>query len=328
MSAIVALAAVTSLAACGSDSGGTGVNTGSIMVSAATTGADVDSTGYSVVVDGGSGHAVGITDSVTLSAVAAGSHQVALTSVGSNCTVSPSDTQTVTVSTGAAAAVSFQVTCVLRQIVFSSFPADSGNILTIKDDGTGSAVLASSSSFDGLPSWSPNRTLVAFASSRQHSGHGFDIWVVKPDNTGLQRITTDPGENGLPAWSPDGSKIAFASTRTDQTVGHAEIWAMDAAGTNEVQLTHDDALANAPAWSPDGSQIAYQSNAGGGTTQIWVMNADGSNAHQLTNDAFNDASPSWSPAGMIVFQSDRDRTQSDSAQVEVYVMKDDGTGAT
>ncbi len=148
VSAIVALAAVGSLAACGSGSGGTGVNTGSITVSAATTGSDVDSSGYSVVVDGGSGHAVGIADSVTLSAVQAGSHQVVLTAVGTNCTVSPSDTQTVTVTTGAATAVSFQVSCVLRQIVFASFPTDSGDVLTIKDDGTGSRVLASSPSFE------------------------------------------------------------------------------------------------------------------------------------------------------------------------------------
>src|SRR6185312_11724235 len=113
-------------------------------------------------------------------------------SVGSNCTVSPSDTQTVAVTAGMAAPVSFQVTCALRQIVFASFPADSGDIFTIADDGSGSHVLASSPSFDGLPSWSPNRQLISFSSSRQHAGHGFDIWVVKPNNTALQRITTDP----------------------------------------------------------------------------------------------------------------------------------------
>lgn len=323
---LVALASAASLAACGS-SNGTGVNSGSIQVTSGTTGADVDSSGYGVVVDNGSAHAIGISDSLTISAVQAGSHQVALASVGSNCTVSPSDTQTVTVTAGSAASVSFQVTCVLREIVFSSFPADSGDIFTIADDGSGSRVLASSPSFDGLPSWSPDRQFIAFASSRQHTGHGFDIWVVKPDNTGLQRITTSTGENGLPAWSPDGSKIAFASTRTDTTPGHAEIWVMNADGSNQVQLTHDDALANAPAWSPDGSEIAYQSNAGG-TTQIWVVNADGSNAHQLTNDAFNDASPSWSSTGLIVFQSDRDRTGADTTEVEVYVMKADGTTQT
>ena len=323
---LAALASAASLAACGSDNG-TGVNSGSIQVTSATTGADVDSSGYSVVVDNGNGHAIGIADSLTISGVRAGSHQVALTSVGSNCTVSPSDTQTVAVTAGMAAPVSFQVTCALRQIVFASFPADSGDIFTIADDGSGSHVLASSPSFDGLPSWSPNRQLIAFSSSRQHTGHGFDIWVVKPNNTALQRITTDPGENGLPAWSPDGSKIAFASTRTDTAVGHAEIWVMNADGTNEVQVTHDDALANAPAWSPDGSKIAYQSNASG-TTQIWVVNADGSNAHQLTSDQFNDASPSWSSTGLIVFQSDRDKTAGDTSEVEVYVMKDDGTNQT
>src|SRR6185437_4930272 len=168
---LAALASAALLAACGSDNG-TGVNSGSIQVTSATTGADVDSSGYSVVVDNGSGHAIGISDSATISSVQAGSHQVVLASVGSNCTVSPSDTQTVTVTAGSASAVSFQVSCVLRQIVFASFPADSGDIFTIADDGTGSHVLASSPSFDGLPSWSPNRQLIAFASSRQHTGHG------------------------------------------------------------------------------------------------------------------------------------------------------------
>jgi len=62
--------------------------TGSLTVSASTTGSSLDADGYTVTVDGGSPQAIGINGSVTFNGLAAGGHSIALSGVAANCTVS------------------------------------------------------------------------------------------------------------------------------------------------------------------------------------------------------------------------------------------------
>ena len=64
-----------------------------------------------MAVDGGPGQAIGINSSVTFTNLAAGSHRVALTNVASNCTVSGSNPQTVTVPSGGTVSTTFSVSC-------------------------------------------------------------------------------------------------------------------------------------------------------------------------------------------------------------------------
>jgi Tol biopolymer transport system component len=97
--------------------------TGALMVTAATSGAELDPNGYSVYVDEvcddyycnyawtGS---VGANDSVTIPGLAVGAHTVLLSDVASNCTLAGANPRTATVPPGDTVELAFAITCVAR----------------------------------------------------------------------------------------------------------------------------------------------------------------------------------------------------------------------
>src|SRR6266700_3058434 len=85
--------------------------TGNLTVSTSTSGSNLDPDGYMVTVDGGASQAIGTNGSVTYTALAAGSHSVALSGVAANCSVSGANPQTVTVPSGGTATTTFSVSC-------------------------------------------------------------------------------------------------------------------------------------------------------------------------------------------------------------------------
>jgi Tol biopolymer transport system component len=330
-----ALTVAVVLAACGDDNG-TGPNAGSITVSVTTTGSGP--AGYVVTVDNGDGHDVAANGDISI-AVQAGSHSVALTSLGNSCSVDGTNPVSVNVAAGADAPVTFTVTCgepVPSAIAFASTRSGTFNIYTILEDGSGLHQLTSDVAPDNslFPAWSPDGSKIAFSSTRERTSTdpGLDIWVMNADGSNQTRLTDAAGQNGRASWSPDGSKIAYASIVTlvvgSDTTQVGEIWVMNADGSNETALTSDGAFASSPSWSPDGSKIVFQSNRDG-TDQLYVMNADGSGITRLTNGAWGDQVPAWSPDGSkIAFQSTRaasDPSNANSSDFEIYVMNADGS---
>jgi hypothetical protein len=117
------------------------------------------------------------------------------------------------------------------------------------------------------PSWSPDGSLLAFASNR--SGN-FEIYVRRIEGGQEINVTNDPGEDFQPAFSPDGDSIAFVSTRSSRTgmirIGPyfgiryrtygGDVWVSPALGGHARRLAADG---NFPAWHRDGGKIAYVS---------------------------------------------------------------------
>ena len=327
-----ALTVAVALAACGDDNG-TGPDAGSITVSVTTSG--TGPAGYVVTVDNGDGEDVSANGDVSI-AVQAGSHSVALTSLGSSCSVDGTNPVTVDVAAGEDVPVTFAVTCggasSAAAIAFASARSGAFNIYTILEDGTGLQQLTTDADPDlsTLPTWSPDGSKIAFSSTRGRTSFGLDIWVMDADGSNQSRLTTAPGQNGRASWSHDGTKIAFAQiVNVSATEQVGEIWVMDADGSNQVALTSDGALANSPSWSPDDSKIVFQSNRDG-TDQLYVMNADGTAITRLTNGAWADQDPSWSPDGtLIAFHSNRDGAAPlDETDFEIYVVNADGSSPT
>ena len=118
-------AALLLLVACGGDDHGpTGPSTGSIQVSATSTGEPADPTGYTVAVDGGSGQPLTAGGTITIPEVSAGSHTVTLRDLAQNCsTAAGTNPQTVTVATGETAQVAFAVTCASLPPAVTTLPA-------------------------------------------------------------------------------------------------------------------------------------------------------------------------------------------------------------
>ena len=85
--------------------------TGYVTVTTATTGGTPDPDGYAVAIDAGASQPIGNVDSVTFSALAPGSHAVALTGLAPNCSASAGTSRNATVSAGDTARVSFAVSC-------------------------------------------------------------------------------------------------------------------------------------------------------------------------------------------------------------------------
>ena len=117
------------------------------------------------------------------------------------------------------------------------------------------------------PTWSPDGTLLAFASNR--SGN-FEIYVRRVEGGHEIDVTNDPAEDFQPAFSPDGNSIAFISTRSSRTgmirtgaafgfqfrIFGGDLWVVPSLGGQARKLAAD---ANAPAWAPTGKRIAYVS---------------------------------------------------------------------
>jgi len=103
---------------------------------------------------------------------------------------------------------------------------------------------------DQFPSWSPDGSHIAFASSIDYN---FEIYVMNADGSNQRNLTNQSGFDARPSWSPDGSQIAFQSLRE----GHPEIYVMNADGSNQRNLTNNSPLS----WLFDLSQIAFVSNS-------------------------------------------------------------------
>lgn len=198
-------------------------------------------------------------------------------------------------------------------------------IRTISPDGSRQTGLTRNG-LDQLPSWSPDGTTIAFASSRDDN---YDIYTTSGDGSGRTNLTSDPARDAFPTWSPGGERIAFASDRD----GDWEIYVMNADGSGQVPITSDAGTDVHPAWSPDGTRIAFASDRAGNNFDIYSMRADGGDARRLTTTlapfplARGNFHPAWSPDGTrIAFASDRDR--SPAINVDVYVMNVDGSGQT
>jgi len=103
-------------AACSGSDGPTdpdGPTTGTIAVSAATTGDDQDNNGYSVMLDGTERAAIGTNGSVNLTAVSPGTRSVSLSEVSGNCAVGGEHPRSVSVTAGATTQAAFDVSCVV-----------------------------------------------------------------------------------------------------------------------------------------------------------------------------------------------------------------------
>ncbi len=119
------------------------------------------------------------------------------------------------------------------------------------------------------PTWSPDGSLLAFASNR--SGN-FEIYVRRVEGGQEVNITNDPAEDYQPAFSPDGNSVAFVSTRSSRsgtikiggifgfefrTYG-GDVWVAPTLGGRARRLAQDG---NFPAWRPGGKRLAYVSGS-------------------------------------------------------------------
>jgi len=182
------------------------------------------------------------------------------------------------------------------RIAFATSRDGNSELYVMNMDGTGQVRLTNNPAENMCPTWSPDRSKIAFVGYTPN-GVGTedkDIIVINADGSGWTDITPLTCSDNHPAWSPNGAQIAFSRYTDDQ---HGwDIYVMDARGEYASPLTWNEGHDDAPSWSPDGSKIAYTGTRDG-HPELFVMNANGSGQTPLTQDSVLVFTPCWSPDG-------------------------------
>ena len=134
------------------------------------------------------------------------------------------------------------------------------------------------------PTWSPDGSMIAFASSRNGNRQ---LYVMNATGSDLRQVTDLNNMGGRSTWSPDGTKLAFYRG----PAGDHNIYIINVDGTGLVRLT-DGGDNLGPSWSPDGNWIAFTSFRDG-NNEIYVMHPDGTGVIRLTNSPVSDWQPRW-----------------------------------
>jgi len=134
------------------------------------------------------------------------------------------------------------------------------------------------------PTWSPDGSRIAFASTRAGSRQ---LFVMNADGLDIRQVTYLDNMGGRSTWSPDGTRLAFYRG----PAGDRNIYIIHVDGTGLVQLTNGgDNLG--PSWSPDGNWIAFTSFRDG-NNEIYIIHPDGTGLTRLTNNSISDWQPRW-----------------------------------
>jgi Tol biopolymer transport system component len=290
---------------------------GSVRVTTATTGTDLDSDGYTAMVIGGPSQAIPVNGAATVANVREGQRMVTLGGVAPNCAITGADTATVTVQAGATSDVAFSIECVASgrlEVTVATTGVDPD------PDGYAVDVQAASVGFARVLSVAPNAS-VTFPALRPAADYRVTLGGLAPNcdvvGTDVQTVAVTAGATTSVAFDivcPPARLLAF--------VRDNDIYVISSSGTGATRLTTEPAFDGEPAWSSTG-QIAFSTQRHSNDTELYVMSENGTSPTRITTSAGADDSPSWSPDGRkIVFRSLRD------VNSEIYVANADGTGLT
>ncbi len=156
---------------------------------------------------------------------------------------------------------------------------------------------------DVLPSFSPDRTKVAFSTYRwgDRKSRLYYAWSDEQN-----RVAWEWGAGGIfgedPYWAADG-RIFFRVTRPERS--SEELWSMDGRTGENRTLLHIAPSIRAPAVSPDQRTVAYMAFARG-NWDVYTFDLIDRTVTRLTNDPAEDGLPTFSPNGAyIAFVSNR-----------------------
>jgi Tol biopolymer transport system component/tRNA A-37 threonylcarbamoyl transferase component Bud32 len=172
------------------------------------------------------------------------------------------------------------------------------------------------------PTWSPDDSLLAFASNRNGN---FDIYVRRLEGGQEVDVTNNASENFQPAFSPDGNSIAFVSTRASRTrmvkIGGREtqqsrtyggdVWVVPTLGGQARRLAPDG---NFPVWHPAAQKVAYVSGPEAHRSILEVPSAGG-----MPHTVLASAASSWEIA-RVRYSPHASWITFDTADNEIFIV--------
>lgn len=299
---------------------------GTLVVSNVTTGGAFDIDGYQLFVDGTPGYRLlELNDTLMLLNLPAREWTVELDHLSGNCSVNEGARRTVTIPSGGAAQLAFDVVCTPPpelagvRLVFSTgdYRAGTAHLFSMNADGSQLRQLTDGPVYDVGPAVSPDGSRIAFTRDRRYDGGPLlplGIYLVNPDGSNLTHLTEGTLSPYDLAWSPDGEMIAFNTYTRDWIGWGGDIWVVRPDGSDLIRLATGDN--RRPRWSPDGGRIAFNRRVDGGSSGadygIWIMGTDDRESAPLRSPGYY---PIWSPDGSRIAFSNND----------VYVMNADGS---
>ncbi len=159
-------------------------------------------------------------------------------------------------------------------------------------DGFNPQTIATSSEPLMSPSWSPDKTKMAYVSFERKNAAVYIQTLATGQRT---RVAEFPGINGAPAWSPDSTKLALTLSKD----GSPDIYVLDIASKGLTKLTKSYAIDTEPSWSPDGSRIVFTSDRGG-KPQLYLVPSRGGQEQRISFAGDYNARGSFSPDGKSI----------------------------
>jgi TolB protein len=178
-----------------------------------------------------------------------------------------------------------------KKIVFTRYTNDPNHPTLWLMDRSGGNYRQVSSVAAWDPTWSPDGSLILFASDKD----GLDqLYVVNIDGSGLKKVSNLPALRGRSDWSPQGLIVTYSGDPWRR-----EIYIMNSDGSDQHQISPSGGNSQGPSFSPDGQWIAFTAyfdkfNDINGC-EIYIMRIDGTGLRRLTNNDYCDYQPRWGP---------------------------------
>ena len=186
--------------------------------------------------------------------------------------------------------------------------------------------------YDAEGSYSPDGSLIAFASNRNaysqpmseedaklfelDKSFMMEIYIMNADGTNVRQLTTTPGYDGGPFFSPDGKRICWRRFSKDGET--AEIMTMNIDGSDQKQITRMGRMSWAPYYHPSGKYIIFNTNLHGFSNfELYLIDVEGkSQPVRVTDTDGFDGLASWTPDGtQLTWCSTRHHTDGKKGQI-------------
>jgi hypothetical protein len=247
---------------------------GTIRVTTATTGADLDPNGYRFAVDGGTAQTIGANAATSLANVAAGNHSIRLSGLAPNCKVQGTNPRSASVAAGATGEASFAISCIAApgsvevRATTTGTNLDPDGYSASVDNGTPQLVGVNASVvLSGISSGLRRVTLDGLAANCAIPGENpQQVRVTAGTTASVTFEITCSGGTG-PSWT----RMTSGTTFTLENVSGSSGTNVFAVGEN---LTCNTSCGQMTILHYDGTGWATQLNQTGGVEDVWAASAN------------------------------------------------------